>query len=114
MRRTVGFPRSPPELQESIEVVDQTLRRVARPLRALRPSLLDDLGLVPALRWYVDRQSQRGGSAVHLRGGRGDRAAGGGPDGCFRIAQEALTNVCATPARDTSTSFCAAAARCWS
>ena len=27
----------------------------------LRPSLLDDLGLVPALRWYADRQSHRGG-----------------------------------------------------
>ena len=26
---------------------------------ALRPSMLDDLGLVPALRWYVNRTRQR-------------------------------------------------------
>ena len=32
----------------------------------LRPSLLDELGLVPAMRWYVGRQAERAGWAVEF------------------------------------------------
>jgi signal transduction histidine kinase len=60
----------------------------------LRPALLDDLGLVPALRWYLDRQGQRAGFATEFAVAAGDDAVP--PEvatTCFRIAQEALTNV---------------------
>ena len=60
---------------------------------ALRPSLLDDLGLVPALRWYLDRQSARGGFEAHFEADPEIEATSEVQTACFRIAQEALTNV---------------------
>ena len=62
----------------------------------LRPPVLDDLGLVTALRWYVDRYTRRTGLNVELE----DRLARSNrrfsreiETACFRIAQEALTNI---------------------
>ena len=60
----------------------------------LRPSILDDLGLAAALRWLVDRQAQRAGLIGHFS----DHSPGVPlhPDlatTCFRVVQEALTNV---------------------
>src|SRR5262249_13067992 len=60
----------------------------------LRPSLLDDLGLPAALRWYLDRQSKRAGFAVTFSADPPDiRAAANLETACFRVAQEALTNI---------------------
>lgn len=83
-----------PRLADSIDIVDDTLHRVRELALALRPALLDDLGLVPALRWYVDHQAQRAQFTVRF-------AAGSLPQrlprtietACFRIVQEALTNI---------------------
>ena len=82
------------ELQESIDISDQLLARVRSLALDLRPSLLDDLGLVPALRWYATRQAERMGWALHLD------LPDGLPDlpgprtiACFRVVQESLTNV---------------------
>ncbi len=82
------------ELQESIGISDQLLARVRSLALDLRPSLLDDLGLVPALRWYATRQAERMGWALQLD------LPDGMPDllaprsiACFRVVQEALTNV---------------------
>ena len=46
-------------IEESIAIVDRVLQQVRDLSLDLRPSLLDDLGLVAALRWYLDRQAQR-------------------------------------------------------
>jgi signal transduction histidine kinase len=55
---------------------------------------LDDLGLVPALRWYLDQQAQRAGFRAMFFAdqavGRVDAAI---ETACFRVAQEALTNI---------------------
>jgi signal transduction histidine kinase len=67
----------------------------------LRPSLLDDLGLVAALRWYVDRQGQRTGIAAQFAFSAPSdatrpadlRLPAGLETACFRLVQEALTNV---------------------
>src|SRR5262249_28128547 len=60
----------------------------------LRPPMLDDLGLVPTLTWFLRRYDARTGVRVsfHHDGidGRLPRAA---ETAIFRIAQEALTNV---------------------
>ena len=61
---------------------------------ALRPPVLDVLGLVAALREYSDRVAQRSGFAVHV----GADALTTRPPAdveiaCFRVAQEALTNI---------------------
>ena len=60
----------------------------------MRPSLLDDLGLVAALRWYVDRQAQRAEFAATFAADPIEIRLS--PDieiVCFRVAQEALTNI---------------------
>jgi two-component system, NarL family, sensor kinase len=76
--------------------------------RLLRPPVLDDLGLVPALRWLVRTLEKRTGLAIELTVG-GELAADGGavaggatepparlePDLetlVFRVVQESLTN----------------------
>ena len=60
----------------------------------LRPSMLDDLGLLPTLRWYADRLAQRAGITVQIA----DESCGAPMPAdltiaCFRVMQEALTNV---------------------
>ena len=60
----------------------------------LRPSLLDDLGLVPALRWHVNRQAERAGfTAVFTADVLEARLSPDLEIACFRVVQEALTNV---------------------
>ena len=83
-----------PQLEESIVTVDEALGRIHELCLELRPSLLDDLGLAAALRWYVDRYRQRTGIIAEIVNGFEER--GRLPreleTECFRIAQEALTN----------------------
>ncbi|HXG19041.1 MAG TPA: cache domain-containing protein [Methylomirabilota bacterium] len=79
---------------DSIEIVDRTLQQVRNLSLDLRPSLLDDLGLVAALEWYIERQTQRTGIAVHFAAEPPElRLEPTLETVCFRVAQEALTNV---------------------
>jgi two-component system sensor histidine kinase UhpB len=84
-------------LQESIQMLEQTLNQVRDLSFDLRPSLLDDLGLVSALRWYVDRWEQHTGIKTHFEAKGFQEADLRLPPNldivCFRIVQEALTNV---------------------
>lgn len=84
-----------PQVDESIIIVDEALGRIRDLSLELRPSLLDDLGLASALRWYVDRYGQRTGIVAEVLCGFEER--GRLPreleTECFRIAQEALTNI---------------------
>jgi len=80
-------------LQESIETVDQLVGKVRDLSLNLRPSMLDDLGLVPALRWYVQRQAKHLGLAIDLQlPASAPRLPAEIETVCFRIIQEALTN----------------------
>jgi signal transduction histidine kinase len=89
------FPKeSAQRLADSIGIVDHTLQQVRNLSLDLRPSLLDDLGLVAALEWYVERQQQRTGIASHFTAAPPDLHAEPMVEtACFRVAQEALTNV---------------------
>ncbi len=89
------FPKeSAQRLADSIEIVDHTLQQVRNLSLDLRPSLLDDLGLAAALEWYVERQEQRTGVASHFTAAPPDLHADPTVEtACFRVAQEALTNV---------------------
>jgi PAS domain S-box-containing protein len=84
-----------PHVEESIVIVDEALGRIRDISLELRPSLLDDLGLASALRWYVDRYGQRTGIVAEVLCGfeEGGRLPRDLETECFRIAQEALTNV---------------------
>jgi signal transduction histidine kinase len=81
-------------LLDSINIVDRTLRQVRNLSLDLRPSMLDDFGLCAALRWYADQQAQRAGLQVQFVApsleGRLEPTL---ETACFRVAQEALTNI---------------------
>jgi PAS domain S-box-containing protein len=82
------------QFADSLEILDQVLRHVRSLALDLRPSLLDELGLVPALRWYVGRQADRAGWEVEFcADGVTTRPSPEVEIACFRLAQEALTNV---------------------
>jgi len=87
---------SPADLnQENIRIVEDALQQVRRLATALRPSMLDDLGLAPALKWMSEQTATRGGFEVVFHHERVDsRLAPDIETACFRIVQEALTNVC--------------------
>ena len=87
-------PRAALNLAESLELIDRTHQQVRDLALDLRPSLLDDLGLGPALRWIADRQAQRSGLRLRFSAPEPfPRAAAQIETTCFRIAQEALANV---------------------
>ena len=75
-------------------IIDEAIGQVRELSFNLRPALLDDLGLTAALRWYVDQFAQRTGVRTELVS---DIDAARLPReleiACFRIAQEALTNI---------------------
>jgi signal transduction histidine kinase len=83
-----------PHILESIAIIDRTIQQVRSLSLDLRPSLLDDLGIVAALRWYIDRQAQRAGfEAQFLASPPELRLEADLETTCFRVVQEALTNV---------------------
>jgi signal transduction histidine kinase len=79
---------------ENLRIVEDALQQVRRLALALRPSMLDDLGLLPALRWMAEQNATRSGFTVEFDTDMdGTRLAPGIETACFRIVQEALTNI---------------------
>jgi two-component system sensor histidine kinase UhpB len=71
----------------------QTLRAVRNLSIDLRPSALDDLGLLPALRWYVKEYQQKCGITVEFASsGFKERLPPEMETALYRIVQESLTN----------------------
>jgi two-component system sensor histidine kinase UhpB len=82
------------QVSDSVSILDQVLQRIRNIALDLRPSMLDELGLVPALRWYVGRQAERAGWTHQFCADPSmTRASPEVEIACFRLAQEALTNV---------------------
>lgn len=76
------------------EMADSALGEVRRYSQDLRPSILDDLGLVAALEWLVaDLEKQSGMTTSVSITGNQRRLAPETELAIFRIAQEALSNV---------------------
>jgi signal transduction histidine kinase len=83
-------------IEDNLKMLDEALEQVRDLSVDLRPLLLDDLGLVTALRWFVDRQAKRRNVRAEFTTDSLDpdlRFAAELETACFRIAQEALTNV---------------------
>src|SRR5207247_2026892 len=81
-------------IKETEAVILRTIDATRRIAMDLRPVMLDELGLVPALRWYAGSFARRTGIPVEIQ------ANGVGGSGrsefrtlLFRFFQEALTNV---------------------
>lgn len=88
------FPTSRQKLIETSLLVDEMLEHVRELSHALRPTMLDELGLVPTLRWYVTRYAERLGIEVEFEAmDLQDRPAAEIETALYRIVQEALTNI---------------------
>jgi signal transduction histidine kinase len=82
------------QVVEARGLVDELLMRVSNLSLDLRPAMLDDLGLVPALVWLVDRYQSQTGVQVELQHSSIDgRLPPIVETAAFRIVQEGLTNV---------------------
>ena len=93
-RLTTGDARAAENLDAGIEHLSGAIHEVRRISRDLRPGMLDDLGLGPALKSLVDDFGQRTGidtefNTVVFR----NRLDEDAKTALYRIAQEALTNV---------------------
>jgi signal transduction histidine kinase len=84
-------PRS--HLETIRRLVEGAVEMVRNMALMLRPSMLDDLGLVPALQWQAREMSRRTGMLVHVAA---EELPAGLPDEyrtcIYRVVQEALTN----------------------
>ncbi len=70
------------------------LSEVNRIILDLRPTLLEDMGLLPALRWYASQRLEPLGVSVHVQtGGVDGRLPPHAETTAYRIAQKAVTNV---------------------
>ena len=77
-------------------LVEKSVDIVHRFARELRPAVLDDLGLVPAVHSYLKEFAKRTGLRVHLTAftaGRIKELDSAGRTVLYRVAQEALNNV---------------------
>lgn len=96
--RTTAAPAddSRTSLDTAIEQVDTLLQQVRTLSLSLRPTILDDCGLPAALRWLLDQHTRTTGRPgtfllkAYDYDGELEPAV---ETACFRIAQEALTNI---------------------
>jgi two-component system sensor histidine kinase UhpB len=94
LQRTASEPAVLNRVAESVELSAHTLAQVRRLSVDLRPSQLDDLGLEAALRSILDRQAATGGFAGHYEAHLdGVKLTDQVQTACFRVCQEALTNI---------------------
>lgn len=81
-------------IAETRLLAHQTLRAIRNLSLDLRPSALDDLGLLPALRWYIKEYQQKFSLAVNFQAsGLKERLPTEIETVVYRIVQEALTNI---------------------
>ncbi len=92
--RNAADPSQVQAIEELLSMARGTIQAVRRYSRDLRPSVLDDLGLLPALEMVVEDASHQlpGGARLRVTGTPG-RLDGPVELALFRIAQEALRNV---------------------
>ncbi len=83
-----------PHQAEAKRLVRDLMNRVRQMSLDLRPTMLDDLGLFPALLWHFDRYTAQTGIAIRFRhsGIESCRFEDAIETAAYRLVQEALTN----------------------
>jgi signal transduction histidine kinase len=87
-----------PEIYEKLADTTTLLAKIMDQVRQLsgdlRPAMLRDLGLVPTLRWYINKQANRYDLRIDFESNEvNGRLPPGMETAMFRVVQEALTNV---------------------
>jgi signal transduction histidine kinase len=81
-------------LNDAAALLESTSGAIENVMSELRPPMLDDYGLLPALQWYASEFSNRTGIQTTVGGDEGiGRLPQASEIALFRIAQEALNNV---------------------
>ncbi len=81
-------------LREAKGLAEQTMKTVRDLAMGLRPSILDDFGLGPAIEWQAREFARRTGVPAHVSiEGSLNGLTDGDRTSLFRIVQEALTNI---------------------
>jgi len=92
--REMADPALAPRIDRSLELIDTGIRGIRSITNDLRPALLDDLGLVPALRTLATDFAERTGLATQFRaGGRLPGLSEDAELAVYRALQEGLSNV---------------------
>jgi PAS domain S-box-containing protein len=90
-------PAPPPQAAwtEASSIVDRAIQQVRTMSHLLHPPLLDEVGLLSALAWYVEGLTKRSGleTSLEVQPSEFPRLAPDVETAVFRIVQEALTNV---------------------
>ncbi len=86
-------PENAQELQSARGLLDQIEQRLRNLAHELRPPILDDLGLVPALEFLGESVSKRWGFAVTVEASIDTHLPPVVETTLYRVTQEALTNV---------------------
>ena len=89
-----SLPACEPALRQAEDLLQYGIREIRTVSHLLHPPLLDESGLMSAIRWYVEEFSKRSRIAVSLQlDEEGERLTQDIKTAVFRIVQEALTNV---------------------
>lgn len=82
------------KLRDLVNVLNQTIKTVRRISSELRPSLLDDLGLIAAVEWHLKEFEKRSGIKTQFDAPAKELSLNDATKTTlFRIMQESLTNV---------------------
>ncbi len=79
--------------QEMCDLIDKAIDEVRGMATRLRPGVLDDLGLVDAIDWYIDDFEKRTKVSCVFRHAGVPKVSDRVATAAYRITQEALTNV---------------------
>ena len=82
------------KLAETRHLAQEALANLRKIVYGLRPTILDDLGLLPAIRWYARANLEDAGIMVQVSGdSEFDSLSPQINSTLFRIAQEAINNI---------------------
>lgn len=92
------LPTGENHLQEKLvstrEIAQNTLANLRKIVYGLRPAILDDLGLIPAIRWYARANLEEAGILVEINAnGEIEPLPANLRSTLFRITQEAINNI---------------------
>ncbi len=94
MKRFATDGRAAAAVDDSITIADDTITQIRTLSYLLHPPMIDQAGLLTALRWYIDGFERRSGIATTLEVPRDlGRLSRDVETSIFRIVQECLTNI---------------------
>ena len=86
-------PRARPQIAKTRDLLDKIEEQLRRLSHELRPAILDDLGLVPALHFLGEGVAQRTGLQVTIDSSQWSRCSPSLESTLYRVIQEAFNNI---------------------